>query len=198
MGDASSGSGEQRDDPLAGATPQERKFLGGLLPRMRAEGVNVPPEMANLAPEVYLGPVKLQIAADCAEVLRHKDIYLMGEEIVTIEKGLPRVMTPHAFVTWLDQHVVCYKFAKEAKQMQSMGPDTARIVLESAAFRVKLRRLTGINKVKLPVWRTEKIPPAFAAPKDEPVRYRKFPELLQPGYDPETGIYTLQGGLDYP
>ena len=149
----------------------------------------VAPPVPNVAPEIYIGPGSTlrDWARGIGEVLRHPDcgIFRVDREVVTIdaEKAGTLIMGVDRFRSRVADHVVVG--AKRDKETEQLVPCTipvegARGVLQSDHFLAKLPRLAGINGVKQPVRR-----------KSGAV------ELLPQGYDAESQIYTLEGGLDY-
>ena len=161
-----------------------QEAIGSLAER---HGVAAP--VLNVAPEIYIGPgtTLRDWAMGIGEVLRDPGcgIFLTGQEVVTIdaETGGTRLMGVDRFRSRLADYVTIG--AKRHKETGEMVPCTipvegARGVLQSDHFTAKLPRLAGINGVKQPVRR-----------RDGRV------ELLPQGYDRESQIYTLEGGLDY-
>ena len=176
--------------PLPGAA----KLLDGVpwyaIDKLRsfyvAAGVPVPEAIAEKVPNVFLGSTVRDLASNISANLRNTDcgLYLQNEDVVTIDEGTGRtkLMTPERFVSWVEDMIVFWKYDKQHQEkVQSMSPQTAKLVLVNGHFREKLPVLRGVNMVKLPV-----------AVKGGGVR------LLSQGYDGESGIFTVRGGIDYP
>lgn len=171
-------------DPLAGATPEQLALLGPLLTQLRAQGLPVPPALEQRVPEVFVGTGarNVQIAQGMAEACRGENLFLMGEEIVTIDelRGRTVPMPSLRFSSWAD-HVATFWSTNRtgARVVTSMGERMAGMVLRCDDFRQSLRPLNGINMVKQPALKDGR------------------PHLLQQGYDLHTGMFTVRGGLDY-
>lgn len=140
-----------------------------------------------------------EIARTCAEnILRHGEpkLFLMGKTVVTIDERSGEVvpMDGDKFRSWVEHYMVITDKMKIDEAGRSVPVPTvipveiARGVLKSHDFIYALPRLRGVNLVKQPVWRK---------PQDgEPGRV----ELLRPGYDAASEIYTLapsEKPLDY-
>lgn len=162
-----------------------QEALGGL-----AERNGLPPPRANVAPEVYCGPGSdlREIAMKLGDICRDqsKGLFVADKEIVTIdrEKGTTEIMDPDRFRSWIADHaLIGAKWDKATHRLEkcTLGVEMARGVLKADHFRVKLPRLVAVNCVKQPVKR-----------RDGRV------ELLPQGYDAESMVYTMEGGIDYP
>jgi hypothetical protein len=162
--------------------PEIRDAIAKLQPWMESAGMEVPKEVANSVPQIYLGDRIGLLAHELAQHLRASGLYRAGEELVTVDEGTGRfaLMKASRFVSWVDDWVSFWKPAHGEKKYVSMNRQKAEEILASDAFRCKIPVLNGINPVKLPVRRRSGVV-----------------ELLQPGYDAESGIFTLQAGLDY-
>lgn len=119
------------------------------------------------------------------EIVARLDFFEMsGEQVFFDIDGQMKPMTARKFCTWINDHVlIAVKFGKDdgAPVAGMLGIDAASVVLCSENFRRGVRKLAGVNHVRLPV-----------------VREGKVLERLPWGYDEETQIYTVeQGGLDY-
>lgn len=162
--------------------PEIAEALGKFTPWLEAAGIPVPKELASVVPQIYLGDRVGILAEQLAQNLKGSGLYRAGEEYVTVDEGTGRfqLMRPARFVTWVDNWVTFWKQVQGEKKFVSINRHKAEEVLCSDAFRCKVPVLNGINPVKLPVRR----------------RNGNL-ELLQPGYDPESGIFTLRAGIDY-
>ena len=160
--------------------------LGPLVPAMVAAGVPVPASNESLMPLVYLSDDALVVSQALSDIMRVAELYVMDREIVTVEAhtGRTESMTPIRFVTWAAEYARFYKTGKKGMTFQTMTENMARTVLACDRFRCKLKKLSGVHVVKMPCWR------------DTP-EGNKVVALLPQGYDPETKVYTVQGGLDY-
>lgn len=155
-----------------------------LRPLLKEAGVSLPEGMAEKVPDVMLGGVVRDLGMNVGDHLRGAGLYLQNDDVVTINEltGRTDLMTPERFVSWAEDSIVFWKYDKQhVAKPQSMSPQTAKLVLVNGHFRVKLPVLRGVNMVKLPV-----------VTKDGGMR------LLPQGYDAESGIFTVMGGIDYP
>jgi hypothetical protein len=167
---------------------QMRELQAALAPL--AERHNLPAPRSDLGPEVYIGPGSdlREIAMKLGEICRDpsKGLFFSDPEIVTIdrEKGSTEIMTPDRFRSWIaDWALIGARYEKSTGRVEkcTLGCEMARGVLASDHFRRKIPRLAAVNVIKQPVKR----------------RGGKV-ELLPVGYDAESQVYTLEGGLDYP
>lgn len=176
------------DDPDKLTPAQWREIQEALGPLAERNGL--PPPRTNVAPEVYCGAGSdlREIAMKLGDICRDqsKGLFMADKEIVTIdrEKGTTEIMDADRFRSWIADHaLIGAKWDKATGQLEkcTLGVEAARGVLKADHFRVKLPKLVAVNLVKQPVKR-----------RDGRV------ELLPQGYDAESMVYTMEGGIDYP
>ena len=134
------------------------------------------------------GRVLDDFAKDIGQVIGANGLYRRESVPVTInpETGFLEDMTAQRLRTYVERQVFCYDDVSLGKKAgtkmvrRTMQVDEARGVLEADSFRYPLRRLRRVNFVRLPVFRAD----------------GKL-ELLPKGYDAESEILTMKGGLDY-
>lgn len=175
------------DDPDRLSREQLREIQLALGPLAERNGLPAPRK--GVGPQVYIGP-----GSDLREVAIHlggicrdpdKGLFLSDKEIVTIdrEKGATEIMSPDRFRSWIaDYCLIGSKYDKAMSTLEkcTLGVEMARGVLQADHFRAKLPRLQAVNVVK------------------QPVRRRGGAvELLPQGYDAESMIFTIEGGVDY-
>lgn len=118
------------------------------------------------------------------EIVARLDLYnLNGELVFFNHRGEKETMTGRKFRTWISNHVVtCQKFDPKSGYPIpcSLAVDEASTVLESENFKRGVRPLLGINHVRCPV-----------------IREGGKLDALPWGYDSQTQIYTVPGGLEY-
>lgn len=179
---------ELPDDPKDLTPAQYRELQEALGPL--AERHDLPPPRGNVAPEVYCGRGSdlREIAMKLGDICRDhgKGLFIADKEVVTIdrEKGTTEIMDPDRFRSWVADHaLIGAQWDKATQKLEkcTLGCEAARGVLKADHFRVKLPRLSAVNLVKQPVRR-----------KNGKV------ELLPQGYDPESMVFTVEGGVDYP
>ncbi|MBP7951739.1 MAG: hypothetical protein KA004_19005 [Verrucomicrobiales bacterium] len=161
-----------------------RAVVDRLRPMMEAAGVPLPEGLGDTVPDIYLGAQIRDIAIGMGDNLRGAGLYLLDKELVTINEGTGQmeIMTAERFVSWCEDWLHPWAYDKQhQRKYQSMSPQKAKLILLSDHFRAKLPRLLGVHMVKLPVWR----------------RKTGRVELLPQGYDAESEIFTVRGGLDY-
>jgi hypothetical protein len=104
-------------------------------------------------------------------------LYVHNDEIVAQEGSMLRPVDAQAFRTFVEQTVVCCRERAIEKGMVrvdvTMGVDESRGILKSPFFRKRLRHVTRINTVRLPV-----------------ARKNGLIELLPEGYDEATQTLT--------
>jgi hypothetical protein len=169
--------------PLSKLPPEILETMAKLSPWLRDAGIEVPLELDSVVPQIFANDRVGIMAHAIAQNLRGSGLYRAGKELVTVNEqtGEFQIMTAKRAVAWLDEWVTFYKMDGDGKRVfVSLARRKVEEILAADSFLDKVPILTGINKVKLPVRR-----------KDGRL------ELLQPGYDVESGIFTLSGGLDY-
>lgn len=118
------------------------------------------------------------------EIIARLDLFEMNGDLVFFDHaGKMQTMTGRRFRTWISDYVItAAQFDKKsgAPIPISLGIDEAATILESENFRRGVRPLAGVNAVRCPAMR----PGAQL-------------ELLPWGYDAQTRIYTVPGGLEY-
>jgi hypothetical protein len=86
-------------------------------------------------------------------------------------------MTAERFTSWVENWLAFTRPAKDAPAVESIGKDLAGKILAADQFRVQLRELKAVSEVRLPVWTGE--------------GDARRVELAPEGYDPGTGLFTL-------
>jgi hypothetical protein len=173
----------QTSRPELPELPDElRRVFAQLQPYYERSKIPVPAEIERGVPEIMVDGRVNEMAHAVGQQLRGKGLYIVGSEIVTINEvtGQIKRMTKERFVSWVEEFISFYKFVRDQKRYVSVSEQRAEQILASDSFLVQMPVLNGVNPVKLPVRRAN-----------------GTLELLRPGYDPETGIFTLRGGLDY-
>lgn len=136
---------------------------------------------ADAAPVVRIEPDLNVTAKRLGEIVARLDLFEMnGDQVFFDHAGEMRMMTPRRFATWINDSVVmAAKFDKDSGTAipGMLGIEAASVVLESENFRRGVRRLNGVNKVRLPV-----------------IRDTGELEQLPFGYDDQTGIFTVEYG----
>lgn len=161
----------------AAAAPASMRLLPGGPDAQADEGAEAQ------APWIELpggGRMDRDFAHDLGNLLADKLIFRRESEVVTVnpENGACDVMSPEAFVTEIENYCVPYvvRPVKGGTENvpKSMSKAQAGVVLASAAFRYRLRKITRVGFVTAPV-----------------IRADGTMQLLPEGYDAETGIFTL-------
>lgn len=126
----------------------------------------------------------LQMARRFGELAPKLDVYEVNGELVYYDHRRHRkVMTGRKFRSWIEEFVYVvggYDRRTGEPQSGSLGLSDAMDILEAPAFRRGVREIEQENSVRLPV-----------------MRKSGELELLPEGYDAETGVYTVPGGLEY-
>jgi hypothetical protein len=135
-------------------------------------------------PVVVMGPDLNVVARRLGEVAGRLELFEMADDLVFFDhEGRRRLMTARTFRTWIgDFVVIAGKFDKASGEAVpvTMGIEDAGTILECVNFRRGVRKLRGVNAVRLPV-----------------VRADGRLELLPWGYDEETEMFTVRGGVEY-
>ncbi len=138
-------------------------------------------------PKVLLpgaGVLLSHFATNLANVLKDKDIFLNGNLVVVPnEKGHLIEVKPIEFRTDVEKHLICYALDPDKPNrpvFKTMSLSDAATVLASKPFMTTIREVRRVNSVRLPVLR-----------QDGSIA------LLNPGYDPESQILTLDNAVSY-
>lgn len=127
----------------------------------------------------------LNLARRFGELAPKLEVYEINDELVFYDhRRERRLMSGRVFRGWVENYVFVvggYDRKSGAPQPGSLQLSDAMDVLVQPAFRRGVRRIEAEENVRLPVVR-----------KDGRL------ELLPDGYDAETGVYTVPGGLEYP
>lgn len=138
---------------------------------------------ARIVPAVNLGwSIGKRLAREIGQLTTNCGIYLQGDRVVTVDDwaGGSRVMTSRRFGSWLEKYIETVKADRYGENRPTtMGNELAKQVLEADQFLEVLRPLRAVHPVRMPV-----------------MRENGKPELLKPGYDETSGIYTCRG-VDY-
>lgn len=127
----------------------------------------------------------LNLARRFGELAPKLDVYEVNDELVYYDHRRDRkIMTGRVFRGWVEQFVFVvggYDRKSGAAQPGSLQLTDAMDVLVQPTFRRGVRRIEAEENVQLPV-----------------IRGNGELELLPEGYDAQTGVYTVPGGLKYP
>lgn len=154
------------------------------------------PEGSREIPTVRVAPPVSHAIREIGMILAPSPLFRFGENFVTVchERGELEPMTPDRFRSWVESYLYLVKPRGEGHLAVTMTKDFAKMVLESDRFREQIREIRGINKVRLPAWRGEtEVKVSRGGPfwlkKGSDLRV----ELLPPGYDEKTKIFTVDG-----
>lgn len=157
---------------------------------MEKAKVDVPQEVGELVPEVCSQLEVCDLSERIGDFLAplaergFEALYNMGGIPKTVEEesGKLEVMDAARFVSWLGRRVKTFTVDRKSgeKVYGSISEQRAKQILVDKEFLRKLPELKAVNAIKLPV-----------------VREDGRVELLKPGFDAESGIYTAHGGVAY-
>lgn len=151
-----------------------------------AAGVDPPEELDQSAPWLFYTRPLGEVCRTVADHLRGRNLlFRRGRELVTIDhEGIPELMTPNRFRSWLEVIGGLLPAAgstKDGKVRQAQLPsDIAAVVIASDEVRVKMPELKKVNPVRLPIWNGNEL------------------ELAPDGYHSPTKTFTIPGSLPYP
>ncbi len=162
-----------------------------------AKAANIePPEGSREIPTVRVDQPVSHAAREIGMILAPSSLFRFGENFVTVchERGELEPMTADRFRSWVETYLYTVKPRGEGHLAATMTRDFAAMVLASDRFREQIREIQGINKVRLPAWRGEtEVKVSRGGPfwlkKGSDLRV----ELLPPGYDEKTKIFTVDG-----
>ncbi|MDZ4403079.1 hypothetical protein [Prosthecobacter sp.] len=148
--------------------------------RMRVihEVAGVPASDDRTAPKVDITLPLSELARHIGGLLHDKPLFLMNGRLVLVDEATGEIeeMDAVTFRSWLEEYAVVGKPNDGEFKAMSMSRDTAQGILANRVFHKQLRKLNGVNKVRLPVWAN-----------DEQTKV----ELLPPGYHERSGILTV-------
>lgn len=149
--------------------------------------------MAGLTAVDESGAVPVRLARDITETARalgaimpRRDLFRMNGQLVYFDwEGERQVMEPAKFRTWVRDEASCLIFEKRDKDtdrpiVETLTKDASETIMKAEAFLRGVRPLSGMDSVRLPV-----------------LREGGALELLPDGYDEETGVFTVEGGVKY-
>jgi len=143
-----------------------------------AAGIELPAELPIDRPEVDVDWPINRLGFELGRMMHRHSIYRRGADVVIIDPatGETETMDKVLFRSWVQSRCTTYKtMGKGARVEVTMAEATAAGVLRSHEFRNALPALAGVHHVRLPV-----------------VRDDGRLELLPVGYDPPTGIFTVE------
>ena len=136
------------------------------------------PGDGSRVPAVNLSQQIHALARTVGMICHAAPIFRFGESLSTVdESGRIAGMTAARFTSWVEDWLSFTRPGKDAPKVESIGKDLAGKIMEADQFRGQLRELKGVAEVRLPVWTGE----------GEARRVELAPE----GFDPATGIFTV-------
>ena len=119
------------------------------------------------------------LAREMGMLLRDTALFVRANVFVTVDgaTGEVKTMTAERFCSYVERIAWTFKPQKDGPVFSRLGVDLARVILACDDFRAHVRELRCVSLVRLPAWRGE--------------GEARTMELLQPGYDEATGIFTL-------
>jgi hypothetical protein len=150
----------------------------------RVAGLAVVANDGVVVPEIRIVDNLAEVALKLGQVMNRVELFEQNGDLVFFDhRGERKVMTARIFRTWLQGRVLLFEKRNKSDDPLPtvLGIEAAATVLDAEQFRRGVRVLRGVNAVRLPVIRAGK----------------SKPELLPYGYDDESGIFTVESGLDY-
>jgi hypothetical protein len=165
------------DTPAATAdTPEQirRGFRAVAL----ATGAPVPAPVPAL-PTVDTRAQISAMAATVGMILHPTPLFRHALGLVTVDEttGALELMSAERFCSWCERHLAFVKWTDDGARPESIGKNLAGLLLASDQLRGHLRELKAVHPVRMPAWRGE--------------GEARTVELAAPGYDPESGVFTL-------
>lgn len=160
----------------------------------RSAGIT-PPEGGREIPTVRVDQPVSHAAREMGMILASAPLFRFGESFVTVshERGELEPMTADRFRSWVESYLFTVKPRGEGHVAATMTKDFAAMVLASDRFREQIREIRGINKVRLPAWRGDS---EVKVSRGGPFWLKEGSdlrvELLPPGYDERTRIFTVE------
>ena len=151
-------------------------ILQQLGPAAAELGIDLP-GMARFAPTIDVSLPIRQLALEIGRLVSSRNIFLKtGGAVVTVDSttGKIEMMTPSRFVGWVEEFCVFKSNGRSSRMRDSLSRDDAGTILDQDIFKSCLRPLTAVHLIRLPV-----------------ARATGRPEFLEPGYDVESEIFTV-------
>jgi hypothetical protein len=148
--------------------------LQQLAPMAEEMGITLP-GLARFAPVINATQSIRALALEVGRLVAGKNIFLKGDDVVTLddETGEMRGMTSQRFTSWVEEF--CTFISPGARRMrESLPVEDAAQILKSDIFIGCLRPLEDVYTMRLPT-----------------MRENGEIEFLEPGYDPQTKIFTV-------
>jgi hypothetical protein len=132
---------------------------------------------------------QLRAAADeLGKILRQNGVFRREDMVVTIDREKGRIvpLTPQRFRSYVEEYCITAKYlgvdetGKTKWLTKTMTREVAQGVLESDAFCSQQRKLSRVAQAPMAVMR-------HSGPENGRI------VLLHPGYDAESGVYTIDG-----
>lgn len=169
------GDKKEKENPAMPASREIRKRLATV-----AAQVGVDAQDPTLVPRVQIDqPIGSVVGPTLGQLLFRCGFFAQGDRVVRVDELTGKVdrMTPDKFGAAIEDFVetTVWKYGNQVPT--TMCEAVAKRVLGARQFIDTLWQLKGVHPVRMPVYR----------------RATKTVELLEPGYDEETGIYTCDG-----
>lgn len=151
------------------------ELLRKLAPEAEKLGISLP-ETSRFAPTIDITKNIRHVAWELGRLLASKNLFLLNDDVVTVdeETGEVKPMTGLRLPSWAEEHCAFIAPGARVKRSSLDASDAAQI-LKTDVFRGCLKKVSAVHDVRLPVLRSDgKI------------------ELLPPGYDDESQIFTVE------
>lgn len=150
------------------------EILRMLGPAAEKLGLSLPDE-SRVAPVINVTQNIRSLAWDLGRLLAKENLFILNDEVVTVDAttGEVKRMTSRRLPGWAEAFCNFIAPGSRAKR-ESLEPSDAATILETDVFLGELRKVTAVHDVRLPVMRAS-----------------GEPELLAPGFDTESGIFTV-------
>jgi hypothetical protein len=135
------------------------------------------PGITRIAPTIDVGMPIRTLALELGQLLSRQLLFVRGEDVVTVdaETGDVRRMSPMRFCGWIEEFCAIRSSGRSQRTRDSLTREDAAQILEQDIFRGCLRPLEAVHTMRLPVLRAD-----------------GSTVLLEPGYDAESKIYTVE------
>lgn len=164
------------------AAPRTRsESIKDALPALAAgAGVELPAEAQAHLPQLDITQPVRVLARELGMLSRTTNLFARAEGFVTVDTttGETRPMPAERLCSWVERIAWTFKPANHGDTFARVRVDLARLILAADDFRAHVRELRAVQLVRLPVWRGEGEARAM--------------ELLPPGYDEATGLFTVE------
>lgn len=149
------------------------------LPRLAAATGAPAPGKGRSLPSIAINQATAALCREVGQCLRHAPLFLRVESLVTVDEttGEEQPMTATRWRSWHQRFFTLHDGEGDKRRTVNARQDLALCILASDELPANVRRLRGVNLLRLPTWRGEGADRTL--------------DLLPEGYDTATQTFTV-------